>query len=158
MSRIYVPLPYLPVRKTLFGIMVIYPVDFCDSLLITLAGFLTHLSSASVLGFRFIRSDIECHLTAHCNSSASFTLKAIMRFAFFVSGDLAGSFTDPAEGNLGRSFYLSLHAAPSSFLGSTKKVSSWATMMPHLARLAETASSSRSAKSLSLAISSVARM
>lgn len=50
---------------------------------------------------RFIRSDVQCHLAAYGYPAAAFALKASVEFAFFISGHPAGSFADPAEGDLG---------------------------------------------------------
>lgn len=79
----------------MFGVLVIYPVDVCNSLLITLSGFLTHVSvSFGVL--RLIRSDVQCHLAAYGYPAAAFALKASVEFAFLIPGHPAGSFADPA--------------------------------------------------------------
>lgn len=153
----------------MLGVLVIYPVDVCDSLLITLSGFLTH-ASVSFVVMRFIRSDVQCHLAAYGYPAAALALKASVEFAFFIPGHPAGAFADPAEGDLGRSCYFAFHAAPSSFLGSTKKVSSCVTVMPQSIITSRRVTpglsgspglaicASRSAKSLSLAISSVVRI
>lgn len=102
MHRIYVPAPYLPVGNTLFGVLVIYPVDVFDSFPITHSGVLTHQSVSFRVGMS-IWSNVKCHLATHGHSAAALALEAGVAIAGILPGNPAGTFADPAECHFRRS-------------------------------------------------------
>ena len=62
--------------------------------------------------FRSVRSDVKCHLTAHCNPAAAFTLGAWLRVTLGSLGRHdSRALAHPAKSNLGRSGDCLLHDA-----------------------------------------------
>lgn len=94
--RIYVPPPYFTVRYTVTGIMVIYPVYFYYTLLITDSVPLSHIGLIvhRRFYFRFIGTDVKRHFCAYRYPATSFTLSAdfLNGFASLLSKDPRGIF------------------------------------------------------------------